>query len=175
MDPTYLVWTQNGVLLRGYQNGAWVDGNLAFPVGFPGQQNTTQTVVLSSSAGSEGTLETLNNVRLYLTGDLGDLAIVQGLWPALGDAYSPPRPEMNGGFDISFDGSNYIRFSTLVGLASDPTTWLTVPAVAIGQNGADGVLGPYSTATMFLRYVIPPTVTTYKTFNIQLAVDMDIV
>jgi hypothetical protein len=175
VNPSYFVWQQNGALLRGRLNGEWVDGGLVFPVGFPGVPNVTQTITLQSSASSEGSLETFKNVKIYLTGDPGDLAIVQGVWPAYGDAYTPPRPEMNGGFEISFDGSNFLRFSKTVGLESDPSTWLTLPAVSIGQNGQDGVLGAFDSAQFFVRYTIPFVAGVFKTYNIQLAADADII
>lgn len=174
ISPSYFVWKQNGLLLRGRLNDGWVDGNLAFPVGFPGVPNTTQTLLLSSSASSEGTLETFRNVKLYLTGDPGDIAIVQGLWPTYGNSYNPPRTEINGGLDISFDGANYTRFSSTVGWEADPSTWLTLPAVAIGLNGTDGVLGAYDSAQILIRFTIPYVADLFKTYNIQLAADADI-
>lgn len=174
MSPSYFVWSQNGTLVRGRANGAWVDGNLVFSIAFPGNPSDTDTITLQSSSSSEGTLETFRNVKLYLTGDPADIAVVQGLWPYLGDAYAPPRDEMNGGFEISFDGSNFIRFSKEIGYESDPSTWITVPALSIGQNGQDGVLGAYDTAQFYVRYMIPSVATVYKTLNIQLAADADI-
>ena len=175
MNPSYFVWSQNGTMLRGYANGSWVEGSLVFPVGFPGTVGTPQVLTLQSSASAQGSLETFKNVRFYLTGDPDDLALVQGLWPVLGNAYSPARADLNGGFEISFDGSNYTRFSNTVGLQSDPSTWLTLPAIAIGSNGADGVLGAYDTAQIFVRYNVPSVANIFKIFNIQLAVDADIV
>ena len=174
MNPSYFIWSQNGTMLRGYANENWVPGNLVFPVGFPGMVSPVQSLTLQSSASAQGSLETFNNVKFYLTGDPADLALVQGSWPTLGSAYTPARTDLNGGFEISFDGSNYTRFSNTVGLASDPTTWITLPAIATGSSGANGVLGAYDTAQIFVRYAIPSSVTTYKTLNIQLAVDADI-
>ena len=175
MNPSYFVWSQNGTMLRGYVNGSWVPGNLVFPVGFPGTVSTPQVFTLQSSASTQGSLETFQNVRFYLTGDPEDLAIVQGLWPTLGNAYNPVRTDLNGGFDISFDGSNYTRFSNTVGLKSDPSTWLTLPAIAIGQNGSNGVLGAYDTAQIFVRFTIPSVANLFKILNVQLAVDADII
>ena len=174
MNPSYFIWSQNGKMLRGYANGSWVPGSLVFPVGFPGKVSPVQSLTLQSSASAQGSLETFKSVKLYLTGDPADLAMVQGSWPSLGNAFTPARADLNGGFEISFDGANYTRFSNTVGLASDPTTWITLPAIATGSSGADGVLGAYDTAQIFVRYVIPPSVTTYKTLGIQLAVDADI-
>jgi hypothetical protein len=172
--PSYLVWFHNGVMVRGYQNGSWVDGDLVFPIAFPGAPSETEVVTLQSSASSEGSLETFRNVKLYLTGDPADVAVVQTVWPYLGDAYSPARPEMNGGLEISFDGSNYTRFSKQVGYEGDPSTWITLPALSIGQNGQDGVLGAYDTAQFYIRYTIPAVTNVYNTFKLQLAADVDI-
>lgn len=178
MAHSYLIWSKNGTRLRGLASSnpdVWLDGNLTFPIAFPGAPSATEVITLQTSSAAEGTLETFKNIRLYLTGDPADIAVVQGLWPTFGDAYTPARPEMNGGFEVSFDGSNYIRFSNQVGWEDDPTTWITLPATAIGLNGADGTLGPYDTARMYVRYVIPSVASVYKTFNIQLAADVDIV
>ena len=90
-------------------------------------------------------------MKFYLTGDADDLTLVQKTWPNLGFAYNPPRPELNGGFQISFDGINWTTFSikdpTLTGSVgagdqNDPTTWILLPASSIGVNGQDGTLGP---------------------------------
>lgn len=174
MTPSYFVWSKNGTLIRGFHNGSWVDGNLTFPIAFPGAPSQTDIITLQSSASSEGSLETFRNVKLYLTGDPADIAVVQGLWPNLGNAYTPPRTEMNGGFEISFDGSNFIRFSKTVGWEADPSTWITLPAISVGQQGQAGILGAFDTAQFYVRYVIPSVAGVYKTFNLQLAADADI-
>jgi hypothetical protein len=174
MTPSYLIWSQNGTILRGYQSGAWVNGSLVYPIAFQGSASATESITLQSSAASGGSLETFRNVKLYLTGDPGDIAVVQGVWPYFGNAYSPPRPEMNGGFEISFDGSTFIRFSKEVGYEADPNTWITLPALSMGQGGADGVLGAFQAAQIYVRYTVPSVASVYKTLNIQLAVDCDI-
>lgn len=174
MSRSYFVWSQNSNLLRGRKNGAWVDGDLVFPIAFPGGPSATETITLQSSSSAEGTLETFRDVKLYLTGDPADIAVVQGLWPYIGDAYIPSRDEMNGGLEISFDGSNFLRFSKEVGYEADPSTWITLPAMSIGQNGQNGVLGAYDTAEFYVRYIIPTVASVYKTLNIQLAADADI-
>jgi hypothetical protein len=174
LTPSFIVWSQNGKLLRGFKDGAWVDGNLVFPIAFPDSPSETESITMQSSSSTTGSLETFRNLKLYLTGDPADIAVVQGLWPVLGNAYTPARPEMNGGFEISFDGSNYLRFSKTVGWEKDPSTWITLPATAIGQNGQDGTLGAYDTAQLYVRYWIPGVASVYKTFDIQLAADFDI-
>jgi hypothetical protein len=175
IPPFYLIWNQNGTLLRGYQGDSWVDGSLIFPINFPGKITEALQVTLQSSARANNTLETLTNVKLYLTGDPGDLAVVQGVWPYLSNSYTPARAEMNGGLEISFDGVNYTRFTNEVGLESDPSTWITLPAISIGQSGQDGILGPFDMATLTLRYNVPAAASMFKVFNIQLAADCDVV
>lgn len=182
--PFNLIWSQNGSIIRGYQNGAYVEGSLVFPVTFPGKITDPLTITLRSSAQANGTLDILSGVKLYLTGNADDLATVQSSWPNLGFAYNPPRNEMNGGLQVSFDGSNWTTFSKKqsgvsgsvgVGDQADPITWILLPATAIGTGASNGVLGPYDMATMYLRYVIPATASTFKVFNISVAVDCDIV
>ena len=98
-------------MLRGYENGADVDGGLTFPVAFPGTISKPQTVTLASSALANGIFDILQNVKFYLTGDPNDIATVQGSWPNLGFSYNPQRPQLNGGFQISFDGIDWTTFS----------------------------------------------------------------
>ena len=98
-------------MLRGYQNGADVNGGLTFPVAFPGTISRPQTVTLASAALANGTFDILQNVKFYLTGDPNDIATLQGSWPNLGFSYNPQRPQLNGGFQISFDGIDWTTFS----------------------------------------------------------------
>ena len=46
-------------MLRGYENGADVNGGLTFPVAFPGTISKPQTVTLASSALANGTFDIL--------------------------------------------------------------------------------------------------------------------
>ena len=69
-------------------------------------------MTLQSSAQVNGTFDILSQMRFYLTGASSDLSIVQATWPTLGSQYTPPRPEMNGGLEICFDQSTWIRFVT---------------------------------------------------------------
>jgi len=153
-------------MLRGYENGADVDGGLTFPVAFPGTISKPQTVTLASSALANGTFDILQNVKFYLTGDPGDITTVQGSWPNLGFSYNPQRPQLNGGFQISFDGINWTTFSIKnpalagsvgAGDRNDPSTWILLPGSAIGSDGQDGTLGPYDQATFYIRFIVPPT------------------
>jgi len=197
--PFNLLWSQNGTVIHG---GA-VTGSLVFPVMFPGVTSQVQQITLSSSALTNGTFDILSGVKFYLTGDPTDLNTVQGFtppgivpedgwpvgWPNLGNVSTVARPELDGGLQISFDGLHWdpplgATFSAVqaaapgsvgVGDQNDPTTWLLLPASAIGLNGADGILGPYDIATLYLRYVIPNSVTDYQLFDISLAIDADVV
>lgn len=172
MTSFYLIWQYNDQVLRGQEDGSWVDGALTFPVTFPGRFSEAKKVTLRSSARDSNTLETLTNVKLFLTGDADDLQIVQSIWPAM-DA---DRPELNGGLEISFDeGRTYTRFSSAVGLQSNSGTWITLPASAIGLNGTDGKLGPFDQAHMLLRYKIPPGADQYRVFDVRLGVSFDVV
>jgi len=173
--PFSLIWSQNGTLLHGGN----ADGSLVFPVMFSGVTSLVQQVTLNSSARVNGTFDILSGVKFYLAGDSADLAIIMGQWPNLGSAYTPARPELNGGLQISFDGTTWTTFcmgaSGNVGNPNDPTTWLPLPAIAVGLGGADGILGPYDIASLSLRYLVPNSVANYQLFNISLAVDCDVV
>ena len=156
----------------------WDRANVAegpvFPITFPGRITEALPLRLRSSAWDIQSLQILTNVRLYLTG--AGVPIVQELWPTYGDAYTPARPELNGGFELSFDsGRTWTRFSKTVGHQDDPATWVVVPACAIGLDGQDGVLGPFDQARLLARYVIPPQADQFQVFDIRLAVDVDII
>ena len=151
-------------MLRGYENGADVNGGLTFPVAFPGTISRPRTVTLASSALANGTFDILQNVKFYLTCDPGDITTVQGSWPNLGFSYNPQRPQLNGGFQISFDGINWTTFSIRnpalagsvgAGDRNDPSTWIILPGSAIGSDGQDGTPGPYDPATFYIRFVVP--------------------
>jgi hypothetical protein len=174
VTPFYLIWQRDDLLLRGRTNQTWVDGQATFPISFPGRKTEALPLTLRSSARDSHTFETLKSVQFYLTGT--DVPIVQEEWPTLGDAFTPVRPELSGGFEVSFDrGRSWTRFSSTVGHASDPATWVSLPALAVGLNGVTGQLGPFDQAHLLVRYVIPPQAADFKIFDIQLAVDFDIV
>jgi hypothetical protein len=172
-NPFYLIWQQNGQLLRGYQNGEWVEGQLTFPIAFPGVTTDPQIITLQTSAAANQTYETLVDVGFYLVGS--DVAMVQGQWPYLGDTYTPPQAQLNGGFEISFDGGNtWTLFTNTAGVANQPSTWIPLVATAIGSNGVNGQLGAFDVATLNVRYVIPPQVNLTKVLDVQLAAGFDI-
>lgn len=172
MTSFYLIWQYNDQVIRGRADDAWVDGALTFPVTFPGRFSEAKKVTLRSSARDSNTLETLTNVKLFLTGDPDDINIVQQDWPTVDITH----PELNGGLEISFDdGRTYTRFSATAGLQSNSATWITLPAEAVGLNGLDGQLGPFDQAHMLLRYKIPPGADQFRIFDVRLGASFDIV
>ncbi len=180
MPGFHLVWQKDEALLKGYDYSAdsWVDGQLTFPVSHPGRYSDTKIITLRSSARDQGTLDVLTSVKLYLTGSSEDLEQIIEVWPFI----SETKPELNGGFEISFDeGRTYTRFqyvsggSSNVGYEGDSTTWLTLPSEAIGLNGITGQLGPFDRAKMYVRFKIPPQATNYNLLDIKLAVDCDVI
>jgi hypothetical protein len=199
MPPFNLIWSQNGSVIHGYTSGVYNEGSLVFPISFPSITSDPQKITLISSALANGTFDILSNVRFYLTGTEADLNIVQGYtptdlpipeggwpigWPNLGLVGGNNNTELNGGLQISFDGINWTTFSSVqagavgsvsVGDLSDYDSWVVLPAISVGLNGSDGIIGPFDTATMYLRYIIPPGADNYQLFNIALACDVDIV
>jgi hypothetical protein len=180
MPGFHLVWQKDELLLRGYDFVAsdWKDGQLTFPVAYPGRYSDTKIITLRSSARDQGTLDVLKTVKLYLVGDATDLYQVMEVWPFLSDT----KPELNGGFEISFDeGRSYTRLqyvsggSSNAGYKGDASTWITLPAEAIGLNGIAGELGPFDRAKLYVRFKIPPQATNYKLLNVQLAADFDVI
>ncbi len=162
--PFQLIWTDesNNVLTE-----------QAFPIGFPGTTSVPEQLQVHTNAATLQTYETLTGVKFFLTGDADDLNIIQNIWPSLGGS---TRPELNGGLDISFDfGQTYTRFDSTHGLETDPSSWIPLPAEAVGAQGTDETLDAFSTAHFILRYVIPPGATQFEKFDIRLALDFDII
>jgi hypothetical protein len=144
-----------------------------FPISFPGTVSSPIQVQVRSNAGALQTYETLTNVKFFLTGDPDDVNTVQNIWPFLG---SVSKPELNGGYEISFDfGRTYTRFSTTMGLETDPSTWIPLPVEAVGSQGTDQTLGAFDTAHLIVRVVVPPGATQFKALDIRLGLDFDII
>lgn len=162
----YLIWKESGTLVR--DNSTL--GTSRFGISFPGTSSKAKMVTLCSSSIPIGEFRTLKNVKLYIDGI--DAKTIQTIWPIFGGS---KRPDLSGGLDISFDGGNtYTRFSSSVGLKSDPSTWLDIPAQAMGMQGVDGQIGPFDTATIYLKLVIPPSINT-QVYQVNLEVDFDII
>jgi len=161
----YLNWTQGTAVLTGRVNLVFQQNEAVSGISFPGNETIPINVFMSSSARDKQTFDTLSNTRLYLTGDLTQIATVQTVWPPLG-----------GGLFISYDGGRtYTGFSTTYGYQPNPSTWPIVPAISIGLNGQDGVLGPFDSANFILKFVIPDQATQYQVYDISLTADYDVV
>lgn len=164
MAPFQIVWSDvsNNILTQ-----QW------FPIGFPGTVSPPQQLQVRSNAADLQTFETLTGVKFYLTGDPDDVNAVQNIWPTLGGAN---KPELNGGFEISFDfGRTYTRFNQETGLQSDPSTWIPMPVEAVGTQGSAETLGAFDTAHLIVRYIIPPGAVQFQKLDIRLALDFDII
>jgi hypothetical protein len=160
----YLVWTQGSALLVGEFNHIFEQQEAIQGISFPNHSTTPIPIEMASSARDHFTFDTLINVKLYLTGDPEQIAIVQGTWPAQG-----------GGLFISYDGGRtYTAFSTTYGYEPNPTTWVTLPAASVGISGQDGVLGPFDAAHFVVKYVIPEQATQYQIYDISLTCDFDV-
>jgi hypothetical protein len=155
------IWTKDGVQAYGPQTS---DG-WRFPIAFAGTTSDPVTFLLTTSALAAQNYETAYNLSFYLIGDASDVDLVQNQWPA-----------QNAGLDISFDrGQSWMRFSSTAGLLSNPATWLLLPMKATGHATQDGVLDPFDTAQLMLRFVVPPQWTGTRLLSLQLGIDCDIV
>jgi hypothetical protein len=164
--PFYLIWKEGQVVVHDLDN----PGASRFGINFPGRVTKAKLVSVSSSGLANDELRTLTNVKLYLDGE--DSAIVQLDWPTRGGVN---RPDLSGGLEISFDGGQtYTRFSATKGLKGDSSTWIDLPAIAIGLQGTDNQLGPFDTAQMYLRMILPPDADT-KPYDVYLEADFDII
>src|SRR5208282_821354 len=152
---------QGNNILIGLNNLVFQENQALLGITFPTQATLPINVRMSSSSHDLGVFDTFRNIKLYLTGDANQIAIIQGLWPVQG-----------GGLFISYDGGKtYKVFSTTYGYESDPTTWVLLPAVAVGLGGHDGILGPFDSANLVLKYVIPEQATQYDIYNVSLTAD----
>jgi hypothetical protein len=160
----YLNWMQGTAVLIGLVNTIFQENPCVEGITFPSNSTTPVNVRMSSSSHDLQTFDTFRNVKLYLTGDPDQIAIIQGLWPTQG-----------GGLFISYDGGKtYTPFTTTYGYQADPTTWVLLPAVAVGLGGLNGVLGPFDSANLVLKYVIPEQANQYDIYNVQLTADFDV-
>lgn len=157
----------------------WLDGSgnplpaAVFPIQFPGTTTPPQLVQMRTNAAHLQTYETLEGVAFFLVGDTDDLNIVQNVWPTLGGS---SQSGLNGGYEISFDsGRTFVRFDATHGVQSDKSTWITLPAEAIGSQGIIGTLGAFDTAHLIVRAVVPPGATDFRSFAIQLGAGFDII
>jgi len=166
-----LVWTDaSGNELKGPD---LPDGRVWFPVSFPNTTTPVQELYLRSNANIMGTFETLVGVKFFLTGDADDVNTIQNIWPELGGS---TRPDLNGGFEISFDfGRTYTRFDSSHGVEGVPSTWIPLPVEAIGNQGAYETLGAFDTAHLLVRYIVPPGASQIQSFDIRLGTDFDII
>jgi hypothetical protein len=160
----YLVWSQSTVTLVGQVSGSFVQEEAIQGISFPGSTTTPLSINLASCARELNTFDNLINVKLYLTGDSDQIKIIQSDWPAIG-----------GGLQISFDGGRtYNTFTTTYGYQATPSTWVLLPAEAIGLNGNAGTLSPFDSANLLLRYIIPTSAVDYDIFQIALTADFDV-
>lgn len=174
----YLIWSQNGSVLKNDTQAK----SLAFPVSYPSATSDALTVTLSSSAITDNNFATLSNVRLFLQGEADQLNTLLNVWPTYGSSMTPPRPELDGGIEISFDGGQTFTRLGLdpetglrFGDPADASTWILLPQAAVTPGSADGVLGAIDTATITVRYRIPSLADQFQIFNVRLEAAFDVV
>ena len=168
----YINWIQNGNVVVGKTGLTWIKEDLVYPINYPGGITPPQSVSLQSSSLANNQNYVLQNIYLYLTGE--DANTVQTVWPYLGNTSIPVRPELSGGFEISFDGISWTRFNSSIGVQNNRETWLLLSSESTG-NGVDGQLGPLDVANIMLRYVIPPGITLYKVLDVSLGINFEVV
>lgn len=161
----FLIWSRNFSVLVGKNGNEFLQKPAIHGISFPGNSTNPISINVKSSASQNHTFETLKNVQLYITGPASQIKTIQLDWPALG-----------GGLQISFDeGKTYNTFTTTYGYYADSSTWVTLPAIAVGLNGIAGTLGPFDSASMLLRYVIPEGATQLSVFELALTADFDVI
>lgn len=161
----YLVWTQGSTVLVGKTNLVFGETEAIQGISFPSNETIPVNVRMASSARDHQSFDTLRSVKLYLTGDPDQIATVQSVWPSQG-----------GGLKISYDGGrSYTTFTTTYGYEANPATWILLPAQSIGLGGADGILGPFDSANLVLKYAIPQQANQFQVYDVALTADFDVV
>jgi hypothetical protein len=161
-----LQWSQNGVLISGYnyQTNVWVNEQINYGILFPDMTTPAQKITLASSAAQEAG-QTLTNVSLYLDGAADEIEEIQLNWPAKG-----------GGLQVSFDGGvTYNTFSLVYGYKGDSTTWPILPAGSMSLDASDGIIRPIDTATLLIRCVVPASAELYEIFSLHIEISCDVV
>lgn len=154
----YFLWKYSDVEV----NGPDTDAGYSFPISFSSEITDPVTFTLTTSALANKMYETASGISFYLGGDPDDVATVLG-WSEL----TP-----SGGLEISFDwGATWTRFSTTVGNPAIPSTWIPLPALAMGLSGVAGQLSPFDNATVALRFNIPASNTVTGQLNLELAIN----
>lgn len=161
----YINWTQgSGVLIGLNSSRVFIETEAVAGISFPNNSTVPLNVMMASSARDLGTFDTLINVKLYLTGDPDEINTVQNIWPNQG-----------GGLFISYDGGKtYTVFSSTYGYKTTPSTWVPLPAACLGLGGVEGILSPFSSANLVLKFVIPEQATQYQIYDIQITADFDV-
>lgn len=164
--PLGVIWRDAAKVFRGYDsNGALQSQSCFHGVLHPGQTSTVKQIWLQSTCGIRQSLEIFRNVKLYLQPPADSKTLLLSTWPAL-----------NGGVDISFDrGVTWTTFSETAGNPDDATTWLPLPAGAIGLSAQAGTLTPNDTAVLYLRVRMPQQANSdLVRYRFSLAVDFEV-
>lgn len=159
-------WRKQADFYRTYDlDGNYINNDLFHGILRPGDTSVLQEVWIQNSASIRGTKEIFRNARIYL--DIPDSLIPKYLetWPGQG-----------GGVQISFDsGSNWITLSSTQGNPSDSSTWVGIPAAAIGSNAEAGVLNPNDVAVIWLRVKVPGQELEAGLYEFGLGIDVEVI
>lgn len=165
----FLGWQSTGVIIQGEVTP---EGLISFPVITPGVATAPLSLLFYLDPESTTPVNTLENIKIYLGGDVASVNIIQNIWPALGGS---AREDLNGGLEISFDqGNSYTRFNSTVGLASNPASWIILPAGATSFSEIDGVMSNSDAAGILIHLIVPPGATQYQKLSFQIQVDCDV-
>lgn len=140
-------------------------------------RNTSQARQIAISSTSAG--EKLENIRFYLQGDESTLSVLMEEWPLSGC-----------GLELSMDqGVTWLLFSRVIvssqdgtvlpilGVESDPSTWIPLQASAVAFGSANGELlsyPPYDQAYLLLRLRVPSSSSLSGLFEYNLGIDFDV-
>jgi hypothetical protein len=154
--------------LQWFQNGTISNNSIYFNVSYPNRTSDVLTVSFQSPANNLGTQEILTGTSLYLDGEAASLLLS---WTTISN-----KANLNGGLQVSFDlGETWTTFSPTAGNKANKSTWILLPASAIGSLGVAGILNPYDSATISLRVVVPPSFSNYGVLNFNIGVDFDVI
>lgn len=147
-QPLHVVWASDTGVLHGFDiaSGSWLDSPISLGVIFPGTTTTPVVIYLTSSGMRRQSYDILTGVQIFLKA----------------------QPPAGVTFQVSFDEAK-----TFQDLTDTP---LLIPAGAISSDTpADGVIGPFDSATLLFRAVVDPSFSDYQSIDLRLGTLCDVI
>lgn len=155
MNELHLIWTANGVTLKG-QDGAqaWHDELFSHGPLFPGTVTDWKTVFLTSSCAYDKSDYVLSDLAIYVETDKDTLTLIRDL------------AAREYGIQVSFDKGQTVQCLT--------DTPVFLPPGSIPANTGSAELRPYDTAQFQVRMCVPADFTKVGKFSFRIAATFEV-